>query len=301
MSQRTVPPTALDVQRSFDTLEAPLSSLLLFAASLLVLRVVGPLGFSALLSFARGCLASLRSSPNDLAALPWSALAPLAWAALSLVLVGVGLVVLQTRGAVHRGRDVRRVPPEGLGPAGAVLLLVTAALVILDLLSGDPSEGTLVRSRVASVDLLLGVILSAGVLDYARRWVRWRAMLHLTPDEARRRHREDHGDPAVRTRRRELHHERLVEPMLSDDWLLLADARELVAISFSPDPSTPTLVLRAREDFMRSLQTTAMARGLSCVLRPDLVRALAATRVGDPPPGGIIDVLKSLRVHRLTL
>ena len=103
-----------------------------------------------------------------------------------------------------------------LGAVGAVLVGVTCISMLLGALNaaaGGPWAGyramaAVAESTASKMMLGAGLVLTAlGALDYLIARKEHRRDLFMTPEEAKREHREQEGDPSIKARRRELHME----------------------------------------------------------------------------------------------
>lgn len=293
MPQRSVPPSPQEVQRSHDTLEGPLSPLLVFAAVTLAARLLAPRSFESLRSFVTVSLRAMQQEAGAPHALPLGVLRPVGFGLVALFAVAVLASLAQTRGAVHRGDSARRSAPEGTGGFGVLVILGTA-LVLAAQIAGIPPEvlpapDDPLRLQVrAAFDALLGALTLTGLVDFGIRYTRWRAALHLTPEEARRRERDDVGDPQVRAMRREAHRALLHDDLTpSTDWHLISDGRSLVVIAWRDGFDAPRVVLHADGPTHHEIMVRAENLALPMHHRPDLVRALRPVRPGARVPESI--------------
>lgn len=290
MPQRSVPPSPQEIQRSHDTLEGPVSPLLVFAAVTLAARLLAPGSFESLRSFVTVSLRAMQQEAGPHGTLPLGALRPVGFGLVALFAVAVLASLAQTRGAVHRGDTPRRSAPEGTGGFGVLVILGTA-LVLAAQIAGVPPEvlpapEDPLRLQVrAAFDALLGALLLTGLVDFGIRYTRWRAALHLTPDEARRRERDDVGDPQMRALRREAHRALLHDDLTpSTDWHLISDGRSLVVIAWRDGFDAPRVVLHADGPTHHEIMVRAENLALPMHHRPDLVRALRPVRPGSRVP-----------------
>ncbi|MFO0627204.1 MAG: EscU/YscU/HrcU family type III secretion system export apparatus switch protein [Polyangiales bacterium] len=302
MSQRSVPPSPQEIQRSHDSLEGPLSPLLVFAAVTLAARLLAPRSFESLRSFVTVSLRAMQHeavAPSGIAA---GALRPVGFGLVALFAVAIVASLAQTRGAVHRGRTPRQRAPEGAGGFGVLVILGTA-LVLAAQIAGVPPEAMPspddpLRHQVrAAFDALLGALLLTGFVDFGLRYTRWRAALHLTPEEARRRTRDDEGDPRARALRREAHRALLLDDLTpGTDWHLISDGRALVVIAWRDGFDAPKVVLHAEGSTHHEIMVRAENLALPMHHRPDLVRALRAVRPGARVPQSLWPSVAALLV-----
>lgn len=302
MPQRSVPPSAQEVQRSHDTLEGPLSPLLVFAAVTLAARLFAPRWFESLRSFVTVSIRAMQQEATAPSRVPLDALRPVGFGLVILFAVALFASLAQTRGAVHRGSGPRRSAPDGAGGFGVLVILGTA-LVLAAQIAGLPPEVPLgpddpLRLQVrAAFDALLGALVLTGLVDLGIRYTRWRAALHLTPEEARRRARDEVGDPHTRAIRRDAHRALLHDDVTpGTDWHLISDGRALVVIAWRDGFDAPKVVLHAEGATHHEIMVRAENLALPMHHRPDLVRALRGVRPGDRVPNALWPDIAALLV-----
>lgn len=222
--------------------------------------------------------------------LPLDTLRPMGFGLVALFAVALLASLAQTRGAVQSGSAPRRSPPEGAGGFGVLVILGTA-LVLAAQIAGVPPEALPspddpLRLQVrAAFDALLGALVLTGFVDFGIRYTRWRAALHLTPEEARRRERDDVGDPHTRAHRRDAHRALLQSDITpGTDWHLISDGRALVVIAWRDGFDAPKVVLHADGPTHHEIMVRAENLALPMHHRPDLVRALRPVRPGARVP-----------------
>jgi len=293
VSQRSVPPSPQEIQRSHETLEGPLSPLLVFAAVAVAARLIAPRSFESLRSFVAVSLRAMQHEASAPGRLPLDALRPVGFGLVALFAVALFASLAQTRGAVQSGSAPRRSAPEGTGGFGVLVILGTA-LVLAAQIAGVPPEALPspddpLRLQVrAAFDALLGALVLTGFVDFGIRYTRWRAALHLTPEEARRRERDDIGDPRARALRRDVHRALLQSDVTpGTDWHVISDGRSLVVIAWRDGFDAPKVVLHADGPTHHEIMVRAENLALPMHHRPDLVRALRPVRPGARVPESI--------------
>lgn len=298
MTERSASPRSQEIQRSPESLEAPVSPLLVYAVALAAARSFAPRSFDALRSLFRASLAAFYEvagggpSP-DLGALARAPLLTLATTLAGLSAAALVATLAQTRGELHRSARPRRAAPGGIGPLGAVAALMVAMLTAGGLASASPWEPVTVDRAVGALDALLATLLLAGLLDYALRFAGWRRAQQLSPEAQRREERESSGDPLVRARRRAAHQSLLEEALPQRDWRVLTSPRALTAVSPGED-GAPRVVLRAEGALCDAVLEGVEAQGLPVFFRPDLVAALEGTLPGESPPASLWPALAAL-------
>ncbi len=186
---------------------------------------------------------------------------------------------------------------EVLSPAAMARRLLTAlakvvvigavvALVIRAELDGlttiaDPRT---IPSRLGNAALRLGVtatlaLAALAAVDYllTRRRIATRMM--MTPDELRREHREQEGDPHVKGRRRrrmrELSRRRIVAETRKADVVLVNPTHYAVALRYNADSNdAPRVVAKGTDEVAARIREAARGAGVPVVSRPPLARAL---------------------------
>ncbi|MEZ4393192.1 MAG: EscU/YscU/HrcU family type III secretion system export apparatus switch protein [Polyangiales bacterium] len=291
MTERSSSPRSQEVQRSPESLEAPVSPLLVYAVALAAARALAPRLFEALRSMLRASLAALDGVARGGPTPDPGALAHAPMLALATTLAGLGAAALaatlaQTRGEVHRSAKPRRVASGGVGPLGAVAVLAAATLTAGGLASASPWEPVTLGRALGAFDALLATLLIGGLVDYALRFAGWRRAQRLSPEAQRREARESEGDPELRARRRAAHRALVEESLPQRDWLVLTGARALTALARGED-GAPRVVLRAEGALCDAVLAGVEAQGLPVFFRPDLVAALEGTLPGESPPASL--------------
>jgi flagellar biosynthetic protein FlhB len=164
---------------------------------------------------------------------------------------------------------------------GAAVALVVRAEVADGLALADPR---LLPARLGHAALRLGVVAAlvlgalAGI-DYllARRRIGER--MKMTPDELRREHREQEGDPHVKGRRRrrmrELAKRRLVAETKKADVVLVNPTHYAVALRYDTAAGgAPRVVAKGTDEVAARIREAARSAGVPVLSRPPLARAL---------------------------
>jgi flagellar biosynthesis protein FlhB len=164
---------------------------------------------------------------------------------------------------------------------GGVVALVVRAEVSDGLALADPR---LLPGRLGHAALRLGaaaalVLGGLAALDYALARRRISERMKMTPDEIRREHREQEGDPHVKGRRRrrmrELAKRRLVAETKKADVVLVNPTHYAVALRYDATASgAPRVVAKGTDDVAGRIREAARSAGVPVLSRPPLARAL---------------------------
>jgi len=146
------------------------------------------------------------------------------------------------------------------------------------------AAGGLVRSTALILALATAVL---GLIDYALQRTRFEAMLRMTDDEHREDLRSADGDPAIRSRRRNLAKSLRGDApeLLRGASLTLTGPSDLVIVlAGGPPPRKVTIRSSAHGPAGEKLRKAALAANLTLVEAPDLARTLARLRTPNIPP-----------------
>ncbi|HXE56384.1 MAG TPA: flagellar biosynthesis protein FlhB [Gemmatimonadales bacterium] len=185
----------------------------------------------------------------------------------------------------------------------AVLKLATLGMVTYLALHGGWEQllalGHAGAREIVAVTRQLGVrlALATGVVflalaaaDYAyQRW-RHEKSLRMTRPEVRREHKEDEGDPLIKSRMRSIAQARIRRQMLRDvpkaDVVVTNPTHIAVALKYDPAAaSAPVVLAMGQRKVAERIKAIARAAGVPCVENRPLARALLETaKVGAPIP-----------------
>ncbi len=164
---------------------------------------------------------------------------------------------------------------------GAAVALVVRAQVREVTTISDPGS---IASRLADAVLGLGAIatlaLSAlAAIDFAMARRRIGERMKMTPDELRREHREQEGDPQAkghrRRRMRELARRRVMSETRKANVVLVNPTHFAVALRYDADAdAAPRVVAKGSDEVAARMREVARGAGVPVVSRPPLTRAL---------------------------
>jgi flagellar biosynthesis protein FlhB len=310
-----------------------------FAAAALALWLTGPrlagAAREALAAAVRGAFAADRFELADAAAALDGVVAHVLWAvvpvALAALVAGSVVATLQARGAVSGAALAPK--PNRLDPVAGIRRLVAprtavefvktwlkAAAVVAALASAlidrradvagwldGPGEGAfraaldVAWSATWRSAALLAVAAAADTLVQRRLHER---DLRMTKDEVRRDHKEEEGDPHVKSARRQAHREiatqRMVEAARTATFVAVNPTHVAAAVRYDDDTDeAPRVVAAGRGEVARRLRRAAEEAGVRVVPNRPLARALARVRVDEEIPtslyAAVAEVLAFLR------
>ncbi len=320
MSEKTHDPTAKRVREARAKGDVPYAPLVAVAVSLIALPAIGR---SLVVLWYYVLTAGLR---GELTPDPW----PLAGVFLRLALPGVGLLAaLSVLSAVAQGA-VTIAPAKlaldpsrldlvgGLGRlvdrsrafgvlrgllATALIGLFTYGVVREAIVAGARASGQPGAIAVA-FDVATRVLLVAGgcaaalaVLDVLVSRHLWLARHRMSRDEVTREHRESDGDPELRRRRDELHHE-----LLAAEAVIAVRGATVVVVNPThlacalrydgkDDDEAPTLVAKGSGALAARIVEAARAHGVPIVRDVPVARALLALEVGTEIPEALYEAV----------
>jgi flagellar biosynthetic protein FlhB len=293
--------------------EIALSRDLVTVATLLAgafaLLAMGPRVLAGLSDHMRGSLAGLDVADGAGAArhalgVAFAALLPVCMVAMVAALVA-GLVQLGWPPAL-RGLSfdlTRPFSPGNLGSlvspkaAGGRLFMSAAKLVLVGGVAAlavrgeqrrflvDPTLGApALGARLAAAAARVGIAASAalallGALDYVLQRRKKSAELRMTPEELKREHREQEGDPQVRRRRRhrmrELAKRRLVTAVKGADVVIVNPTEYAVALRYQAgEDRAPRVLAKGRGAVAERIRELARQAGVPILPKPPLARLI---------------------------
>jgi flagellar biosynthetic protein FlhB len=127
--------------------------------------------------------------------------------------------------------------------------------------------------------LVLGVLAALAAVDYVLARRRMAAQMRMTPDEVKRDHREQEGDPLIRGRRkqrmRELARRRMAVAVAKADVVVVNPTHYAVALRYDDKAdAAPVVVAKGVDEQAEKIREVARSKGVPVVSRPPLARAL---------------------------
>lgn len=175
-----------------------------------------------------------------------------------------------------------------LGGAAAKTAAIAAALALVlarhltAVATAADADAIAATARAAVLELAavaIAVMLAVAAFDYLRARRALGKKMMMTPDEIRREHREQDGDPAVKARRRarmrELARRRVVAEAKRADVILVNPTHYAVALRYrAEDGGAPRVTAKGTDELAGRIREAARAAGVPVVSRPPLARAL---------------------------
>jgi flagellar biosynthetic protein FlhB len=162
---------------------------------------------------------------------------------------------------------------------GAIVALALRHHVVSDTLEA-PGLGALAWGLVRrTMWLVLGVLGALAAVDYVMARRRMAAQMRMTPDEVKREHREQDGDPMIRGRRkqrmRELAKRRVAKAVASADVVVVNPTHYAVALRYDDKTdAAPMVVAKGVDEQAEKIREIARGNGVPVLSRPPLARAL---------------------------
>jgi flagellar biosynthetic protein FlhB len=127
--------------------------------------------------------------------------------------------------------------------------------------------------------LVLGVLAVLAAVDYFLARRRIAEQMKMTPDEVKREHREQEGDPMVRGRRkarmRELAKRRIAQAVASADVVVVNPTHYAVALRYNErTDAAPVVVAKGVDEQAEKIREIARNKSVPVLSRPPLARAL---------------------------
>lgn len=316
MAERTHDPTPKRVREARDKGDVPYAPLVAAALGLLVLP---PLGRAALGRW----VGLLQHGLGGGALEPWV----IARAALGLAvpcvatLAAIGVVSAIAQGSVTFSTQRLAVDPTRLDPVGGLgrlldrqraygaargvvaLLVLVAALyplvrgaLVAAARGGDAL--TLVATSASRVVVVGGGCLAVlAVLDVLVARQLWLGRHRMTREEVTREHRESDGDPEIKRRREELHHELIaaeaVAAVRTATVVVVNPTHLACALRYAgaSDEEAPVLVAKGHGALAARIVAAAKAHGVPVVQDVPVARALIALEIGVEIPEALYEAV----------
>lgn len=220
-------------------------------------------------------------------------------AVLAGLVAGVGQVGLLFATEAVKPKLTNMSPKRGLerlkpGPALWELVRSSLKLGLLTLLLLGPVrawmdaigvrknlEGTLGDARAQLMGILWRVVLLAAVIavaDYA--WNRWRTtkQLRMSKQDVKREHREQEGDPLIRSARRQralaMSRNRMITAVRDADVLVTNPTHFAVALKYEPETAAPKVTAKGADKLALRMRREAYRCGVTVTEDKPLAREL---------------------------
>ncbi len=162
----------------------------------------------------------------------------------------------------------------------AGLSLSAAAVVLGSRFSGPSATASILASLVSRVVWFSGGALAVlAAVDFVVQKRGLMKKMRMTPEEYKREHRDQEGDPQIRQRRRrrmrELARRRLKQAVISADVVLVNPTEYAVALRYkSGEDRAPRVVAKGRGPVAEKIREMARAAGVPIVAQPPLTRLI---------------------------
>jgi type III secretion protein U len=324
MAEKTHDPTAKRLREARAKGEVPQAPLVAGAIGLLALV---PLVRLALLRVTHDTARSLIDLAPITAIDPWSvALAVIATAApIALVLLAIAIVSGVAQGSVtfspsRLAPDASKLEPFGglrrlidksrmwaalRGTVLAILLAAVLGRIVFSAAIAGARSLEMTRALETAIHFATRIVITAGaiacvfaVLDaiVARRI--WLGRLKMSRDEVVREHKEGEGDPEVKRRREELHHELMAAEALTavrDATVVVINPTHLAcALRYGEtagDDEAPTLIAKGHGALAARMIEAAKLHGVPVIQDVPVARALYELEVGIEIPEALYEAV----------
>jgi type III secretion protein U len=330
-TEQPTPRRLREARRKGDVVQSrELTGAAAFAGGLLGLAASAPSAARALARLVSAALAGAATTDASPVAVLRAAAA--AVATLSLPAAGAALGAAALAGGLQAGfvfapgallPRLERVDPfRGLrrllspAHAAAVLLAVVKAAVLLAvawawLRAAAPALAATARLGpsgafayaplvLALAGRLAATFLLFGLADLALSWRRHRRALRMTPDEVRREHREEEGDPAHRAERRRVHRALVEAGPIARATVVVVNPTH-VAVALRHDRASgdaPCVVAKGTGPAAARIRSAARRAGVPIVRDVALARAIhRLAEVGDELPEELYDAAAAVLAH----
>jgi len=127
--------------------------------------------------------------------------------------------------------------------------------------------------------LVLGVLGALAAVDYYLARRRMAEQMRMSPDEVKREHREQEGDPMIRGRRkarmRELARRRIAAAVAKADVVVVNPTHYAVALRYDDKTdAAPVVVAKGVDEQAEKIREIARSNSVPVLSRPPLARAL---------------------------
>jgi flagellar biosynthetic protein FlhB len=185
---------------------------------------------------------------------------------------------------------------------GATLKLLAVGLVVSLALAGLASArphsvgalATIAASTIVHVlELVIGVLAATAAIDYFLAKKKLNAQMMMSPDEIKREHKEQEGDPHIKGKRRqkmkELAKRRMSAAVAKADVVVVNPTHYAVALRYNDkSDAAPIVVAKGMDESAEKIREVARKHGVPVISRPPLTRALyKLVKEGKPVPANL--------------
>lgn len=195
-------------------------------------------------------------------------------------ILGFGQLVNLFNPKAATGRALLAMAKVSAVVAAAGLSLWAAAATLAGRFSGPFATAAILSSMVGRVILFAGgALVALGLVDFIVQKRGLMKKMRMTPEEYKREHRDQEGDPQIRSRRRrrmrELARRRLKKAVTTADVVLVNPTEYAVALRYrSGEDRAPRVVAKGRGPIAEKIREMARAAGVPIVAQPPLTRLI---------------------------
>ena len=193
------------------------------------------------------------------------------------------------------GSVVRR---TGSAAMKLVLVGIVVALAVVGTASARPSTAFSLSSMLSStishvLQVVIGVLFAIAAIDYFLSKRKLNAQMKMSPDEVRREHKEQEGDPHIKGKRRqkmkELAKRRMSVAVAKADVVIVNPTHYAVALKYDEkNHAAPVVVAKGIDESAEKIREVARKHGVPVLARPPLTRALyKLVKEGKPVPANL--------------
>jgi len=322
-SQKTQKPTPKRIRefrkRGDIALSRDVVSAAAFTGGAIALLMFGASGFGAIRGLTRDVANSADGLPHD--GLPGQALHAFTSATFPVVVGAAGAALIAIFGqlgwppawkgikfdlnrlnAFTNAKNVFGLSAVARRTGTATLKMILVGVVISTALAGlasaRPTTAADLATTAASLighvlRLVIGVLLAVAAGDYYLARRKMNAQMKMAPDEVKREHREQEGDPMVKGRRRqkmkELAKRRMSAAVAKADVVIVNPTHYAVALKYDDKKhAAPVVVAKGSDEAAEKIREIARKHNVPVLSRPPLTRALhKLVKEGRPVPANL--------------
>ena len=178
-----------------------------------------------------------------------------------------------------------------------VVGLIVGGVALRGALTSEALEAGSIAALAWSVTVralwtVLGALVVLAAIDYYLARRRMGERMKMSPDEVKREHKEQDGDPMVKGRRRqrmrELAKRRMAAAVAGADVIVVNPTHYAVALRYQDGKDrAPVVVAKGVDEQAEKIREIARQHGVPVLARPPLARALYKVKEGHPVPGAL--------------
>lgn len=172
---------------------------------------------------------------------------------------------------------------------GKVLFVALVAIAVvglegrewLALIRHSPEQFGIYIHQISVMTLTASgmAVLSLGTVDYMYQRHRMNKQMMMTKEETKREHKENEGDPQIKFRRRQMHHERmstnrLLEAVPMADVIINNPTHISIALRYRKEDGAPVVVAKGADGVAMRIREVAKENRIPMITNIPLARAL---------------------------